>query len=55
MNVTGPVSLVLDLRIPHERFRSNSDPSLNGPLNYVNDIDRLLNEAAADKIQKISH
>ena len=44
--------LVLDLRIAHERFGSSSDPSLNGNLHYPNDIDRSLNEAAADKIRK---
>jgi hypothetical protein len=33
-NATGPVSLVLDLRITHERFGSSSDPSIciNGHL-----------------------
>ena len=49
-NVSGPVPLVLDLRIAHERFGSSSDPNLNG--NLHNDIDRSLNEAAADKIRK---
>jgi hypothetical protein len=29
-NETGPVSLVLDLRIDHDRFGSSSDPGLNG-------------------------
>jgi len=51
-NVSGPVPLVLDLRITHERFGSSSNPSLNGNLHYPNDIDRSLNEAAADKIRK---
>jgi hypothetical protein len=51
-NVAGPVPLVLDLRIAHERFGSSSDPNLDGHLNYPNDIDRSLNEAAADKIRK---
>ncbi len=51
-NAAGPVALVLDLRIAHERFGSSSDPSLNGHLNYPNDTDRSLNEAAADKIRK---
>ena len=41
-----------DLRIAHERFGSSSDPNLNGNLHYPNDIDRSLNEAAADKIRK---
>ena len=44
--------LVLDLRIAHDRFGSSSDPSINGHLHYPIDIDRSLNEAAADKIRK---
>ena len=48
----GPVPLVLDLRIAQNRYGSSSDPSLNGHLHYPNDIDRSLNEAAADKIRK---
>jgi hypothetical protein len=51
-NAAGPVPLVLDLRIAHQRFGSSSDPSLNGHLHYPSDIDRSLNEAAADKIRK---
>ncbi len=51
-NAAGPVPLVLDLRIDHERFGSSSDPSINGHLHYPNDVDRSLNEAAADKIRK---
>jgi hypothetical protein len=50
-NVAGPVPLVLDLRIAHERFGSSSDPNLNGHLHYPNDVDRSLNEAAPDKIR----
>jgi hypothetical protein len=50
-NVTGPVPLVLDLRLAHDRFGSNSDPTLNGRLHY-NDIDKSLDEAANDKIRK---
>ncbi len=46
------MALVLDLRIVHERFGSSSDPTLNGHLHYPDDIDRSLNEAAADKIRK---
>ena len=43
-NTTGPVLLVLDLRITHDdRYGSSSDPSLNGHLHYPNDIDRSLN------------
>jgi hypothetical protein len=53
-NATGPVPLVLDLRIAHDRFGSSSHPTLNGTLHYPNpnDIDRSLNEATADKIRK---
>jgi hypothetical protein len=51
-NAAGPVPLVLDLRVAHDRFGSSSDPSLNGHLHYPNDIDKSLNEAAADKIRK---
>ncbi len=46
VNVTGPVPLVLDLLIPHDRFGSSSDPSLNGHLHYPDDIDKSLNETA---------
>ena len=42
-NVAGPVPLVQDLRIAHERWGSSSDPSINGHLCYPNDIDRSLN------------
>ena len=49
---TDPVPLVLDLRILQDRFGRSSDLSLNGNLRYPNDIDRSLNEAAADKIRK---
>jgi hypothetical protein len=49
--VTGPVPLVLDLRIAHERWGSISDPSLNGHLHYPNEKGRPLNEAAVDKIR----
>jgi hypothetical protein len=51
-NAAGPVPLVLNLRITHDRFGSSSDPSINGHLRYLNDIDRLLNETTADKIRK---
>jgi hypothetical protein len=49
-NAAGPVPLVLDLRIAHERWGSSSDPTLNGNLHYPNNIDMSLNEAADDKI-----
>jgi hypothetical protein len=51
-NVVVPVPLVLDLLITHDRFGSNSDPSLNGHLHYPNDIDKPLNETATDKIRQ---
>ncbi len=50
-NAAGPVPLVLDLRIAHDRFGSSYDLNLNGRLHYPNDIDKSLNEAAADKIR----
>jgi hypothetical protein len=52
-NAAGPVRVVLDLRIAHERWGSSSNPSLHGQLHYPSpaDIDRTLNEAAADKIR----
>jgi hypothetical protein len=31
-NESDPVSLVLDLRIAHDRFGSSSNPDLNGKL-----------------------
>ena len=45
------MSLVLEVRIAHERWGSSSDPSINGHLHYPNDVDKPLNEAAADKIR----
>ena len=51
-NEAGPVPLVLDLRIAHERFESRSDPSINGRLHYPNDLDGPLNKAAVDKIRQ---
>ncbi len=48
----GPMPLVLDLHIVHDRFGSSSDPSLNGQLHHPNDIDKSPNEDADDKIRK---
>ena len=45
------MSLVLDFRISHERFGSSSDPSINGHLHNLNDLDSPLNEVPADKIR----
>ena len=51
-NEAGPVSLVLDLRITHDRVGRSSDLSLNGNLRYPNDKDRSLNETVTNKILK---
>jgi hypothetical protein len=51
-NEAGPVPLVLDLRIAHDRVGSSTDPTLNGHLKYPNNLDQSLNETAADKIRK---
>jgi hypothetical protein len=51
-NAVGPVPLVLDLRITHDRMGSRTDPSLNGHLKYPNNLDQSLNDAAADEIRK---
>ncbi len=48
----GPVPLVLDLRIAHDRVGSSTDPSLNGHLRYPNNLDQSLNDTTADKIRK---
>jgi hypothetical protein len=48
----GPVTLVLDLRIAHDRVGSSTDPTLNGHLRYPNNLDQSLNDVAADKIRK---
>ena len=48
----GPVPLVLDLRITHERFGRSSDLIIDGSLRYPNDKDRSLNEDVTDKILK---
>jgi hypothetical protein len=51
-NVVGPVPLVLDLHITHNRFGSRSDPSIKGHFHYPNDIDKSLNKVPPDKIRK---
>jgi hypothetical protein len=51
-NATGPVPLVLDLQIAHDRVGSSTDPTLNGHLRYPNNLDQSLNDSAADKIRK---
>ena len=51
-NEAGPVPLVLELRIAHDRVGSSTDPTINGHLRYPNNLDQSLNDAAADKIRK---
>ena len=51
-NTAGPVPLVLDLRVTHDRVGSSADPALNGHLRYPNNLDESLNDGAADKIRK---
>ena len=51
-NETGPVPLVLDLRIVHDRVGSSSDHTLNGHLKYPNNLDQSLNDAPTDKTRK---
>jgi hypothetical protein len=51
-NAAGPVPLVLDLRIAHDRVGSSADPTLNGHLKYPNNLDQSLNDVAPDKIRK---
>jgi hypothetical protein len=51
-NAAGPVPLVLDLRITHDRVGSSTAPTLNGQLRYPNNLDQSLNDAAADKVRK---
>ncbi len=53
-NVTGPVSLVLDLRVPHDRVDSSTDPILNGHLRYPNNLDQSLNDTDAAKLRKFT-
>ncbi len=51
-NESGPVSLVLDLRVAHDSVDSSADPALNGHLRYPNNLDQSLNDDAADKIRR---
>jgi hypothetical protein len=51
-NAAGPVPLVLDLRLTHDRIGSSANPALNGTLHYPNNIDESLNQSANDKIRK---
>jgi hypothetical protein len=51
-NTVDPASLVLDLRIVHDRVGSSTDPTLNGHLRCPNNLDQSLNDTATDKIRK---
>jgi hypothetical protein len=51
-NEAGPVPLVLDLRIAHDRVGSSTDPNLKGHLKYPNNFDQSLNDASVDKVHK---
>jgi hypothetical protein len=51
-NEAGPVALVVDRWIVHDRVGSSVDPSLNGHLKYPNNLDQSLNESDDDKIRK---
>jgi hypothetical protein len=51
-NTSGPVTLVLDLRVAHDKVGSSSDPVLNGHLRYPNNLDQSLNDVGPDKLRK---
>jgi hypothetical protein len=51
-NTSDPVPLVLDLRVPHDRVGSSTDPDLNGHLRYPHKIDKSLNDAVPTKLRK---
>jgi hypothetical protein len=40
VNESGPVSLVMDLRVAYDRIGSSADPALNGHLRYPNNLDQ---------------
>ncbi len=46
------MSLVLDLRVTHDRVVSSVDPVLNGHLRYPNNLDQSLHVGAPDKMRK---
>ena len=52
MNASGPVPLVLDLLVTHERWEEDLTLVLNGHLHYPNDLDGPLNEDVTDKIRQ---
>ncbi len=43
-NTVDPVSLVMDLRVVHDRVDSSADPAFNGHLRYPNNLDQSLND-----------
>ncbi len=43
---------MLDLRVPHDRVGSSSDPDLTGHLRYPNNLDQSLNDTADTKLRK---
>jgi hypothetical protein len=51
-NAAGPASLVLDLRVPHDRVDSSADPNLIGHLRYPNNLDQSLNDTTPDELRK---
>ncbi len=51
-NASGPVSLVMDLRVAHDRVGSSADPGLYGHLRYPNNLDQSLNDTSSDKLRK---
>jgi hypothetical protein len=51
-NETGPVTLMLDLLIVHDRVGSSTDPTLNGQLRHPNNLDQSLNDVVVDKVRE---
>jgi hypothetical protein len=49
VNTVGPVPLVLDLRVTHDRVASSVDPVLNGHLHYPNNLDQSLYDTTGDE------
>ncbi len=43
------MSLVLDLRVAHDRVGSSDDPALNGHLRYPNNLDHSINDTPVYK------
>ncbi len=50
--MAGPVPLVLDLRLAHDRVGSSPDPTLKGHLRYPNNLDQSLNDTSASELRK---